>query len=342
LGKGEVSMKLGYLAASIALVALAGQAVAQGNSQNRGQGPDRTVQGQGNGGGQARGGPNAGNGQNRGNDNAGQGQGQGRSNAGNQGNRQASNNQSANPGRSNAQGQGNNRGQGNAGNRNNNAQNAQRGNRPLDRDIDRVLRDRDRRGGDFRLGYGDRPGRGLINGCPPGLAKKYNGCQPPGQARQSIWQRGGFYGYRSNDPFRILDGYLLRMGSGGRILGYDPLLGGALRIGNLWPEGQRYYDEPDYRRRYYGYGDNYRSYGNAVYRMDPETQAIASVAALLTGQDIAVGQPMPRGYDAYNVPYRYRSQYSDGPDAAYRYSDGYVYRLDPETRLVQAAIELLL
>ncbi len=339
-------MKLGYLAASIALVALAGQAVAQGNSQNRGQGPDRTVQGQGNGGGQARGGPNAGNGQNRGNESA--GQGQGRSNAGNQGNRQASSGQSANPGRSNAQGQGNNRGQGqvpgqgNAGNGNGNAQNAQRGNRPLDRDVDRLLRDRDRRDGDFRLGYGDRPGRGLINGCPPGLAKKYNGCQPPGQARQSLWQRGGFYGHRSDDPFRILDGYLLRMGTGGRILGYDPLLGGALRIGNRWPEGQRYNDEPDYRRRYYGYGDSYRSYGNAVYRMDPETQAIASIAALLTGQDIAVGQQMPRGYDAYNVPYAYRSQYADGPNAAYRYSDGYVYQLDPETRLVQAAIELLL
>jgi hypothetical protein len=329
-------MKLGYLAASIALFALAGQAVAQGNSQNRGQGPDRSVQGQGNKADQQRGGPNLGNGQRQGNS-SGQAQGQGRSNSGNQGNRQASNSQSANPGRSNAQGQGNSKGQGQG-----NAQNAQRGNRPLDRDLDRMGRERDRRGDDFRLAGRDRPGRGLINGCPPGLAKKYNGCQPPGQAKQSQWQRGGLFGYRSNDPFRILDGYLLRMGSGGSILGYEPLLGGALRIGNRWPEGQNYYDEPDYRRRYYGYGDNYRSYGNAVYRMDPETQAITSVAALLTGQDIAVGQPMPRGYDVYNVPYRYRSQYADGPDAAYRYSDGYMYQIDPETRLVQAAIELLL
>ena len=33
--------------------------------------------------------------------------------------------------------------------------------------------------------YARRAGKG---GCPPGLAKKHNGCQPPGQARR--WQRG--------------------------------------------------------------------------------------------------------------------------------------------------------
>jgi len=43
----------------------------------------------------------------------------------------------------------------------------------------------------------------------------------------------------------------------------------------------------------------------------------------------------------YNVPYGYRDQYYDTPDALYRYSDGYVYQVDPETRLIAAAIELL-
>lgn len=33
--------------------------------------------------------------------------------------------------------------------------------------------------------YAHRAGKG---GCPPGLAKKHNGCQPPGQERR--WQRG--------------------------------------------------------------------------------------------------------------------------------------------------------
>ena len=51
---------------------------------------------------------------------------------------------------------------------------------------------------------------------------------------------------------------------------------------------------------------------------------------------------MPRGYDVYNVPYTYRDRYYDTPDNMYRYSDGYVYRVDPETRLVAAAIELLI
>jgi patatin-like phospholipase/acyl hydrolase len=42
------------------------------------------------------------------------------------------------------------------------------------------------------------------------------------------------------------------------------------------------------------------------------------------------------------VPYSYRDRYVDGPDAYYRYSDGYVYQVDPTTQLIQAAIQLLL
>ncbi|HET7775580.1 MAG TPA: hypothetical protein VFK74_04375 [Azospira sp.] len=62
----------------------------------------------------------------------------------------------------------------------------------------REHRDGDRRGGlsvDIRFGGGDRDlvrdyyGRSIRDqGCPPGLAKKHNGCLPPGQAKQ--WQRG--------------------------------------------------------------------------------------------------------------------------------------------------------
>ena len=62
---------------------------------------------------------------------------------------------------------------------------------------------------------------------------------------------------------------------------------------------------------------------------------------LLTGDQFAIGQPMPLGYDVYNVPYDYRDQYLDGPDANYRYADGYVYEVDPKTQLIAAAIELL-
>lgn len=193
--------------------------------------------------------------------------------------------------------------------------------------------------------------QGVIDGCPPGLAKKRNGCLPPGQAKKQAgydgrYYRPDFFGLSSTGSGRYFydDGYLLRLGSGGNVAGYIPLLGGALSIGNQWPN---YYEPvrlPDYYSSYYGLGDpnSYRYANNAFYRIDPETQAITSIAALITGDEFVVGQPVPSGYGAYNVPYQYRDRYYDRPDAYYRYSDGYVYQVDPETRLVAAAIELLI
>lgn len=204
---------------------------------------------------------------------------------------------------------------------------------------------------DTRLWWMDDDRRGLIDGCPPGLAKKNNGCMPPGLARQDDryryrsyrpdWWGLGFLGLGDGRYFYD-DGYLMRL-DGNRVAGFIPLLGGALSVGNPWPS---FYDPrpvPPYYVDYYGLGpmDSYRYADNVLYRVDPETAAITSIAALLTGDDIRIGQPMPLGYDVYNVPYPYRAQYLDGPDALYRYSDGYVYQVDPETRLVAAAIELL-
>ena len=98
----------------------------------------------------------------------------------------------------------------------------------------------------------------------------------------------------------------------------------------------------------YGYGSAYyptsnsyyRTVGPAVYRVDPTTQLITAVVALLTGQDFSVGQRMPTGYDVYNVPTSYRSQYYDTSDAWYRYDDGTVYQIDPRTRYVTDAYPL--
>lgn len=233
-------------------------------------------------------------------------------------------------------------------------------------------RDDDRRFEDRRLGDRDRDGRFFdravrdgerewlrrdfarlpVEGCPPGLAKKNNGCMPPGQAKK-YYERSPFgFAYRpglfglggySDGRYFYNDGYLLRLGSGGGISGYIPLLGGALAIGNPWPTSYNYYPVPDYYVDYYALGDDrrYRYADNVIYRVDPEDAAIMSVAALLTGDDIRVGRPMPSGYDVYNVPYAYRDRYYDTPDAYYRYSDGYVYRVDPETQLVAAVIDLL-
>jgi hypothetical protein len=136
---------------------------------------------------------------------------------------------------------------------------------------------------------------------------------------------------------------LLRLGPDGRIGGYIPLLGGALAIGNVWPTFYQPVALPVYYESYYGLGpyQSYRYADNVIYRVDPQTAAITSIAALLTGDDFVIGRPMPIGYDVYNVPYAYRTRYYDTPDALYRYSDGYVYQIDPETRLIAAAIELL-
>jgi hypothetical protein len=190
--------------------------------------------------------------------------------------------------------------------------------------------------------------RGLIDGCPPGLAKKRNGCQPPGQDRRddrwARYDRPDWWGLSGLGDGRYFyrDGYLMRL-DGDRIGGFIPLLGGALSIGNAWPS---YYEPtrlPGYYESYYGLGPygGYRYADDVIYRVDPETAAITSIAALLTGDDFAIGQPMPLGYDVYNVPYAYRDDYFDSPNSLYRYSDGYVYEVDPTTRLITAAIELI-
>ena len=187
---------------------------------------------------------------------------------------------------------------------------------------------------------------GLVNGCPPGLAKKNNGCMPPGLAKKrddypynrDWW---GLRGLSDMAGYRYYDGSLVRTGANGGILGYYPLLGGALAVGNPWPSAYAPVPLDPYTVNYYGLGQDYRYFDGALYRLDPQTQAINAIAGLLTGDDFGVGQRMPLGYDVYNVPYDYRDRYVDGPDAMYRYGDGRVYQVDPKTRLIVAALELL-
>lgn len=228
--------------------------------------------------------------------------------------------------------------------------------RDIDRRVDldvRVVRD-DRRDGVVRTVSFDRRfdrDFGYIEGCPPGLAKKNNGCMPPGLAKQRDWDaRQSYYqpswwGYDRlvDGRYYYDDGYLYRMGSNNSILGYVPLLGGALSIGNPWPSYYQPVSVPDYYVDYYNLGpDNgYRYADDVLYRVDPRDSSITSIAALLTGDQWLVGQQMPTGYDVYNVPYGYQDRYYDTPESMYRYSDGYVYQVDPTTQLVQAIIELL-
>lgn len=197
---------------------------------------------------------------------------------------------------------------------------------------------------ELRDTFGSRPR--LIDGCPPGLARKRNGCLPPGLAQNRYRTFDpGFFGLRGADRGRYLyqDGYLLRYRPDG-LAGFLPLLGGALGIGNVWPASYQSAPLPAYYKDYYRLGDDrsYRYADNVIYRVNPETAAITSVAGLLTGDDIAIGQPIPRGYDVYNVPLAYRDRYSDTPQARYRYANGYVYEIDPRNSLVASAIALVL
>lgn len=213
---------------------------------------------------------------------------------------------------------------------------------PVVRDVERVVTGRDI--GPVTV-FRVEPDRGLVRGCPPGLAKRNNGCLPPGQARQIARARHDYLWNLSRDDalYRYDDGYLYRLDRSGSVMGWLPVLGGALAPGAVWPQQYAYQPVPRYYVDYFRLNDpyDYRYANGALYGVDPRTQAITQVVALLTGQPISVGQPMPVGYDVYNVPYPYRSQYVDTPDGLYRYSDGYIYRVDPTTQLVQAAIQLL-
>jgi hypothetical protein len=93
-----------------------------------------------------------------------------------------------------------------------------------------------------------------------------------------------------------------------------------------------YYDTPDYG---YWYAPG------AIYQYDQQSSLITSVAAL-TSPGFSIGQPLPMGYDVYNVPYAYRSTYYDTPNAWYRYNNGYIYQVNPATMLVSAIVASIL
>ena len=257
---------------------------------------------------------------------------------------------------------------------------------------------------------------GYSNNCPPGLAKKNNGCLPPGQAKKLIGSvipaayAGGYLPsglrdlYRENDDhyYRYGDGYLyqvdrrsnlvetlLPLFGGGYMVGqqfpadyadyampsyyqpfyqdspedyyrfsngyvYDidrrsglieniiPALGYGYGVGEMLPAGYSSYNLPNQYRDVYADQDDYyyRYAPGAIYQVDRDSSLITSVASLLTG-GMGVGQPLPAGYSAYNVPYDYRDQYYDTDENWYRYANGNIYQVDPTTQLVTAVIDAI-
>ena len=98
------------------------------------------------------------------------------------------------------------------------------------------------------------------NGCPPGLARKNNGCLPPGQAKKMF----GLGDRVSRSWFA----------SSALPLGYRSL----------------YYDTPDYYYRYDNAGN--------IYRVDARNNLISGLIPLMGGDFFAVGQPIPAGFDS--------------------------------------------
>lgn len=207
--------------------------------------------------------------------------------------------------------------------------------------------------------------RNAYGTCPPGLAKKNNGCLPPGHAKamtamavgqqlQQNWYPNynvpqdyrDFYADNSDYYYRYDDnGYIYRVNQQDDLIsGLIPLLGGGFGIGQALPAGYDLYNVPNqYRDTYYDTDDaNYRYGDNAIYQVDPQTQMIQSVVALLTGDNFGIGQALPSGYDMYNLPTQYRDQYSDTDQYNYRYADGNIYQVDPKTQIIQAIISALI
>ncbi|HST76504.1 MAG TPA: hypothetical protein VLJ20_14105 [Acetobacteraceae bacterium] len=122
-----------------------------------------------------------------------------------------------------------------------------------------------------------------------------------------------------------------------------PMYAGGYGVGQLLPAAYSTYNVPvQYRSMYYDTPDaGYWYSPGAIYQYDRGSSMITSVAALMA-PGFTVGQPLPIGYDVYNVPLPYRATYYDTPSAWYRYNNGYIYQVDPVSQVVTAIVASLL
>ena len=149
--------------------------------------------------------------------------------------------------------------------------------------------------------------------------------------------------YQDTDDswYRYGDGFIYQMDpTSRRVAARYPIYTDDYDVGDAWPVAYPDYNVPyGYRSNYYDTPQyQYRYADDAIYQVDPTNQVILALAALLSGDRFAVGQPLPSGYDSYNVPMDYRDRYADSDDQYYRYADGYVYRVDPDSGLIEEAI----
>lgn len=213
------------------------------------------------------------------------------------------------------------------------------------RDLYRDDDDRYYRYGDGYLYEVDRRSN-LVNSLLPLFGGGYTvGQQFPmdysGYMMPSAYQP--FYQDNPYDYYRYNNGYVYDIDRrSGLIENIIPALGYGYGVGEMLPASYSAYNLPYQYRDVYSDNDDYyyRYAPGAIYQVDRDSSLITSVASLLTG-GMGVGQQLPMGYSAYNVPYAYRDQYYDTPDNMYRYANGNIYQVDPTTQLITAVISAL-
>jgi hypothetical protein len=201
-------------------------------------------------------------------------------------------------------------------------------------------------------GYGYQINRGtnLISALIPLLAGGFM----PGQYLPAAYMNSyapDNYGFNSFYPARTqygcnryYNGVVYRVDCvTGMIENVVPLYAGGYGVGQMIPSSYDYYNVPYQYRSIYpaSASSGYWYAPGAIYQYDQRSSLITSVAALLS-PGMSIGQPLPMGYNTYNVPYAYRSQYYDTPNAWYRYNNGYIYQVDPATQLVSAIVASIL
>ena len=192
-------------------------------------------------------------------------------------------------------------------------------------------------------------GSSLISALIPLLAGGYM----PGQYLPTSYMSSyvpNYYGLSSfypDSPYscnRYGDGVVYQVDCAtGLIENVIPLYASGYGVGQMLPSSYDYYNLPYQYRSIYpaSASTGYYYAPGAIYQYDPTSSMITSVASLLS-PGFSVGQQLPMGYSAYNVPYAYRQTYYDTPDAWYRYNNGYIYQVDPTTQLVSAVVASIL
>ena len=77
-----------------------------------------------------------------------------------------------------------------------------------------------------------------------------------------------------------------------------------------------------------------------VYRVDRDNDLVTAIIPLMAS-GLGIGQPLPLGYEVYNVPFAYRDDFVDNDEWLYRYDDNAIYRVNGESGLIDSVVALL-